>query len=65
MTSDQFLRDFGAFVLTINIDGDKKTWSFTIDDVRDQFERQKREAEEQYLKNPMNRPQLKRKQAAG
>jgi hypothetical protein len=63
MTPDQFLRDFGGFTFSITIDGDKKFWSFTIDDLRKQFEAQQRDAEEDRLKNPMNRPQLKRKQA--
>jgi hypothetical protein len=64
MTPDQFLRDFGSFTFSITIDGDKKLWSFTIDELRNQFEKQKRDAEEEYLKNPMNRPQLKKKQPA-
>jgi hypothetical protein len=64
MSPDQFLRDFGAFTLDVTIDGDKKTWSFTVDDLREQFEKQKRDREEELLKDPMRRPQLKKKQPA-
>jgi hypothetical protein len=64
LTPDEFLRDFGGFEVSITIDGDKKTWSFTLDELREQFEAQKRDAEEQWLKNPMNRPQVKRKKQA-
>jgi hypothetical protein len=64
MTPDEFLRDFGAFSVSITIDGDKRTWSFTIDELREQIERQKRQLEDQWLANPLNRPQVGRKRAS-
>jgi hypothetical protein len=61
MRPSDFLREFGAFSVSINIDGDKKTWSFTMDELRDQVDRQVREQEDHWLANPMNRPQIPRK----
>jgi len=61
MTPDEFLRDFGAFTYSITIDGDTKVWSFTVDELRRQFDRQIRDHEEAYLQNPRNRPQPLRK----
>jgi len=43
MTPDEFLRDFGAFTYSITIDGDTKVWSFTVDELRRQFDRQIRD----------------------
>ena len=45
MTPDQFLRDFGSFIFSVTIDGKKQSWSFTMDNLRDQFEKQKRDVE--------------------
>jgi hypothetical protein len=61
MTPDQFLRDFGGFTFSTTIDGDQKSWSFTIEELRRQFEAQERESEDQWFKNPINRPQVKLK----
>lgn len=61
MTPEQFLRDFGGFTFSTTIDGDKKSWTFTIEELRQQFEAQERESEDQWFKNPMNRPQVKLK----
>jgi len=61
MRPSDFLREFGAFSVSINIDGDKKTWSFTMDELRDQVDRQVREQEDHWLANPMNRAQIPRK----
>jgi hypothetical protein len=64
LTPDQFLRDFGGFTYSITIDGDKRTWSFAIDELRRQIEQKMREVEEEWLKDPLNRPQVTRKKAA-
>jgi hypothetical protein len=64
LTPDQFLRDFGGFTYSITIDGDKRTWSSTIDELRRQIERKKRGVEEDWRKDPLNRPQVMRKKAA-
>jgi hypothetical protein len=61
MTPNDFLRDFGAFSVSITIDGDKKTWSFTIDELREQLDRLERAEEERWLQNPLNRPRILRK----
>ncbi|RTL48619.1 MAG: hypothetical protein EKK40_17220 [Bradyrhizobiaceae bacterium] len=63
MTPDEFLREFGGFTYTVTIDGDTKTWSFTIDDLRKQLNEQMKRANEERLQDPLNRPQVKRRAA--
>lgn len=58
MTMDQFLRDFGGFTLSIVIDGERRTWSFSQDELREQIQRQADAIEVDWLSNPMNRPQV-------
>jgi hypothetical protein len=63
ITTDEFLRDIGGFTLDISIDGDARRWTFTVDDLREQFERQIRANENAWLESPLNRPVVKRRRA--
>jgi hypothetical protein len=57
MTPDQFLRAFGGFTINITVDGVKHTWRFSIDEIRNQFERLRAIADEKWLSNPDHIPQ--------
>lgn len=56
LSPSDFLRDFGAFTLVITVDGERRTWSFSLEELRKQFEAQKREHEERRLTDPAYRP---------
>jgi len=57
MTPDQFLTSIGGFTINIIADGEKRTWNFSIDEIRRQLDNRKAAAEETWLSQPMNIPQ--------
>ena len=61
MQIDRFLKEFGGLTITVSIDGTKWAWSYSVDDLRGQIEAQKREIEDGWFANPLNRPQVKGK----
>jgi hypothetical protein len=61
MQIDRFLKEFGGLNITVSIDGTTWVWSYSVDDLRDLIEAKKRAIEDDWFRNPMNRPQVKRK----
>jgi hypothetical protein len=51
--------EFGGFTQEISLDGERKSWSFSIDQLREAIDEFKRQDEEQWLTNVMNRPVVK------
>lgn len=60
-TIDDLLGQVGGFTVEITLDEQYRKWSFTMDDLRNQFEMQRRAMEEVRLKNFLFRPEAKRK----
>lgn len=61
MTPEQFLTEFGGFTVDISLDGKRQSWSFTIDYLRETIDEFKREEEERWVTNLMNRPIVKKR----
>jgi hypothetical protein len=62
MSERQLLKEFGGLTIVVSIDGTKWTWTYTVDELRNQIAANKQETEDNWFKNPMNRPKLKGKQ---
>ncbi len=61
ISPEQFLNDLGGFTLTFSHDGETpKNWHCSSVQLRQQFEKQKREAEEQIKTNPRLQPSIKK-----
>lgn len=63
LSPEQFLAEFGGFTLEISLDGKRKSWSFSIDQLRETIDDFKRKDEEQWLTNILNRPVVKMRRA--